>query len=149
MRTEKLIDGFKRNFKRPETKRREAPRIHADIHELVIAKFNGFRIRLAGHDLCVSRRAWLAIPTGMNANRCSVYGPEHSGAFRISRRLHFNRAISAGERVFKTQCGACHSPLAGKNLNFDVEITDVREATEEELSHGHVHGEGGHHHHEE
>ena len=37
-------------------------------------------------------------------------------------------------------------PLAGKNLNFDVEITDVREATEEELSHGHVHGAGGHHH---
>lgn len=37
-------------------------------------------------------------------------------------------------------------PLAGKNLNFDVEITDVRDATEEELAHGHVHGEGGHHH---
>jgi FKBP-type peptidyl-prolyl cis-trans isomerase SlyD len=37
-------------------------------------------------------------------------------------------------------------PLAGKNLNFDVEITDVRDATEEELEHGHVHGEGGHHH---
>ncbi len=37
-------------------------------------------------------------------------------------------------------------PLAGKNLNFDVEVTDVREATEEELAHGHVHGEGGHQH---
>jgi FKBP-type peptidyl-prolyl cis-trans isomerase SlyD len=37
-------------------------------------------------------------------------------------------------------------PLAGKNLNFEVEITDVRDATEEELTHGHVHGEGGHHH---
>jgi FKBP-type peptidyl-prolyl cis-trans isomerase SlyD len=37
-------------------------------------------------------------------------------------------------------------PLAGQNLNFDVEITDVRAATEEELSHGHVHGPGGHHH---
>lgn len=37
-------------------------------------------------------------------------------------------------------------PLAGKNLNFKVEIVDVREATEEELSHGHVHGPGGHHH---
>lgn len=37
-------------------------------------------------------------------------------------------------------------PLAGKNLNFDVEIATVREATEEELSHGHVHGAGGHHH---
>ena len=37
-------------------------------------------------------------------------------------------------------------PLAGKNLNFDVEIAAVRTATEEELSHGHVHGPGGHHH---
>jgi len=37
-------------------------------------------------------------------------------------------------------------PLAGETLNFDVEITDVRDATEEELSHGHVHGPGGHHH---
>ncbi len=37
-------------------------------------------------------------------------------------------------------------PLAGKNLNFEVEITGVRDATEEELSHGHVHGPGGHSH---
>jgi FKBP-type peptidyl-prolyl cis-trans isomerase SlyD len=37
-------------------------------------------------------------------------------------------------------------PLAGKNLNFEVSITAVRDATEEELSHGHVHGPGGHHH---
>jgi len=37
-------------------------------------------------------------------------------------------------------------PLAGESLNFDVEIAGVREASEEELSHGHVHGEGGHHH---
>jgi FKBP-type peptidyl-prolyl cis-trans isomerase SlyD len=37
-------------------------------------------------------------------------------------------------------------PLAGQNLNFEVEVTGVREATEEELSHGHVHGPGGHHH---
>lgn len=36
-------------------------------------------------------------------------------------------------------------PLAGKNLNFEVEITDVREATPEELSHSHAHGPGGHH----
>ncbi len=37
-------------------------------------------------------------------------------------------------------------PLAGENLTFDVEITEVRTATAEELSHGHVHGPGGHHH---
>jgi FKBP-type peptidyl-prolyl cis-trans isomerase SlyD len=35
-------------------------------------------------------------------------------------------------------------PLAGKTLVFDVEITDVRDATPEELSHGHVHGPGTH-----
>ncbi|HHH36230.1 MAG TPA: peptidylprolyl isomerase [Gammaproteobacteria bacterium] len=34
-------------------------------------------------------------------------------------------------------------PLAGANLNFDISIVDVRDATEEELSHGHVHGPGG------
>jgi len=38
-------------------------------------------------------------------------------------------------------------PLAGENLHFDVEVTDVRDASEEELEHGHVHGPGGHHHH--
>jgi FKBP-type peptidyl-prolyl cis-trans isomerase SlyD len=37
-------------------------------------------------------------------------------------------------------------PLAGQHLNFAVEITAVRAATQEELSHGHVHGPGGHHH---
>lgn len=36
--------------------------------------------------------------------------------------------------------------LAGEVLNFDVEITEVRSATQEELDHGHVHGAGGHHH---
>lgn len=37
-------------------------------------------------------------------------------------------------------------PLAGMQLNFDVELLDVRNATATELKHGHVHGAGGHHH---
>lgn len=37
-------------------------------------------------------------------------------------------------------------PLAGVTLNFDVTVVDVREATQEELEHGHVHGPEGHHH---
>lgn len=37
-------------------------------------------------------------------------------------------------------------PLAGENLNFDIEVTDIREATQEEIDHGHAHGDGGHHH---
>ena len=38
-------------------------------------------------------------------------------------------------------------PLAGEVLNFDVEVAEVRDATQEELEHGHVHGPGGHRHH--
>lgn len=37
-------------------------------------------------------------------------------------------------------------PLAGENLNFAVTVRDIREATPEEVAHGHVHGPGGHHH---
>ena len=36
-------------------------------------------------------------------------------------------------------------PLAGEHLNFDVEIVDVRPATADEISHGHIHGAGCHH----
>lgn len=38
-------------------------------------------------------------------------------------------------------------PLAGKTLNFEVKIVSVREPTSEEMSHGHVHAHGDHHHH--
>jgi FKBP-type peptidyl-prolyl cis-trans isomerase SlyD len=37
-------------------------------------------------------------------------------------------------------------PLAGMNLHFEGKILDVREATREELAHGHAHGPHGHHH---
>ena len=37
-------------------------------------------------------------------------------------------------------------PMAGKDLHFDVEIVEVREASAEEVAHGHVHGDGGHQH---
>ncbi|HEY7373749.1 MAG TPA: peptidylprolyl isomerase [Polyangia bacterium] len=36
-------------------------------------------------------------------------------------------------------------PLADKTLHFDVKVVDVRDATDEELAHGHVHGPGAHH----
>ncbi len=37
-------------------------------------------------------------------------------------------------------------PLAGEQLFFEIELTAIRSATKEELDHGHVHGQGGHHH---
>lgn len=38
-------------------------------------------------------------------------------------------------------------PLAGVDLTFDVEVLEIRNATQEELQHGHSHGGDGHHHH--
>jgi len=37
-------------------------------------------------------------------------------------------------------------PLAGETLTFSIEIEDVRDATKEEMEHGHAHGPGGHSH---
>jgi FKBP-type peptidyl-prolyl cis-trans isomerase SlyD len=37
-------------------------------------------------------------------------------------------------------------PLAGMDLQFSGAVLSVREATIDELAHGHVHGESGHHH---
>lgn len=38
-------------------------------------------------------------------------------------------------------------PLAGVTLCFDVEVVEIRDATDEELAHGHAHAHGHHHHH--
>ncbi|MDP5148447.1 FKBP-type peptidyl-prolyl cis-trans isomerase [Rheinheimera baltica] len=48
--------------------------------------------------------------------------------------------------MFKADVDTNH-PLAGKTLQFAIEILSVREASAEEIAHGHAHGEGGHHHH--
>lgn len=48
------------------------------------------------------------------------------------------------DRDFVTVDG--NHPLAGRTLNFSLEVAEVRKATHEEITHGHVHGPGGHHH---
>lgn len=47
-----------------------------------------------------------------------------------------------GEEVFIDG----NHPLAGQTLHFDVEITEKRAATKDEIAHGHAHGAGGHQH---
>jgi FKBP-type peptidyl-prolyl cis-trans isomerase SlyD len=51
--------------------------------------------------------------------------------------------VEVSDREIKVDA---NHPLAGQTLHFDVAVRSVREASEEELEHGHVHGEGGHHH---
>lgn len=50
-------------------------------------------------------------------------------------------AIDGGEVVVDG-----NHPMAGIELHFDVELVEVRDASKEELEHGHVHGPGGHQH---
>jgi FKBP-type peptidyl-prolyl cis-trans isomerase SlyD len=67
---------------------------------------------------------------------------------KVGMQFQTNR----GEVVTVTHVGLDHitvdanHPLAGVELNFAVEVVDVRDATEDEIAHGHVHGAGGHHH---
>jgi FKBP-type peptidyl-prolyl cis-trans isomerase SlyD len=94
------------------------------------------------------------------------YGPVHPGLKMTVKRSQFpgSAEIEAGMQ-FQAQSPEGHGmiftitdvkgedvtidgnhPLAGQTLHFAVEILSIRDATEEETSHGHVHGEGGHHH---
>jgi FKBP-type peptidyl-prolyl cis-trans isomerase SlyD len=75
------------------------------------------------------------------------------GAGEIKKGQQFQARTEDGMRLFtvKAVVGDMvtldgNHPLADQTLNFDVEIVSVREATSEELEHGHVHGAGGHHH---
>lgn len=75
------------------------------------------------------------------------------GVETLEPGMQFQADTGAGPRLFtitkvdgdQVTVDGNH-PLAGEVLNFAVEITAVRAATDEELEHGHVHGEGGHHH---
>lgn len=60
-------------------------------------------------------------------------GPVHVTVIKVGR---FNIDVDANH------------PLAGQQLDFDIEITGVRDATPEEIDHGHVHGPGGAHGHD-
>mgnify|MGYP001817675831 FL=1 len=64
---------------------------------------------------------------------------------QISTRNGPREAVARKVGRFNVDVDTNH-PLAGKTLRFVVQVGEVREATPEELSHGHAHGVGGHQH---
>jgi FKBP-type peptidyl-prolyl cis-trans isomerase SlyD len=75
------------------------------------------------------------------------------GSGEIRKGMQFRAQTEEGLRVFTVTALVGdmvtldgNHPLADQTLHFDVEVVEVREATAEELEHGHVHGPGGHHH---
>jgi FKBP-type peptidyl-prolyl cis-trans isomerase SlyD len=75
------------------------------------------------------------------------------GSGEIRKGMQFQARTDAGMRLCTVTAVSGdmvsldgNHPLADQTLHFDVEVVSVREATTEELAHGHVHGVGGHHH---
>jgi FKBP-type peptidyl-prolyl cis-trans isomerase SlyD len=69
-------------------------------------------------------------------------GGQLEGRGADGREQIFNVVKIKGDTVILD----ANHPLAGKALRFTLKVTDVRAASEEEISHRHVHGEHGHHH---
>lgn len=74
------------------------------------------------------------------------------GDQKVEPGMRFTAETQAGPRMVTVTAVADEEvtvdgnhPLAGQTLHFDVEITDVREATAQELEHGHVHQDGADH----
>ncbi len=75
------------------------------------------------------------------------------GSGEIKKGMQFQARTDDGMRLFTVTAVVGdmvtldgNHPLADQTLHFDVAVVGVREATTEELEHGHVHGAGGHHH---
>lgn len=94
-----------------------------------------------------------------------AFGPRKEGAQQRISKKHFKQLgkIQKGDILpLRTENGVevvtvlkvghsvvdvdMNHPFAGKDLRYSLEILDVREATPEEIEHGHAHGPGGHHH---
>lgn len=70
-----------------------------------------------------------------------------SGVEKVEEGMEFQAQTEQGTQIVRvagvegdTVTIDANHPLAGVDLNFEVEVTEVRDATKEELEHGHVHG---------
>lgn len=76
---------------------------------------------------------------------------KHEGKMRPGQiiRINTEEGVKTGTVIkvgkFNIDVDMNH-PLAGQDVRFDIEIVEIRQATEDEVSHGHAHGAGGHQH---
>jgi FKBP-type peptidyl-prolyl cis-trans isomerase SlyD len=83
-----------------------------------------------------------SVPKSAFGNAAIIVGAQ----FRTQDKQGHSQVVTVTKIDADTVTIDANHPLAGATLHFDVTIKDVRQATDEELTHGHVHGPGGHHH---
>ena len=118
----------------------------------------GLEKEMEGHAVGDSFKATIPPEQAYGLRREDLVAPVGRHAFggikEIKPGMQFQANTPEGPRVVtvtavkddEVTIDANHE-LAGKTLVFDVKVVSVREATKEEIAHGHVHGPGGHHHH--
>ena len=86
------------------------------------------------------------------SNMLKIPKEQFNGVDDIKAGMQFSVNSNEGEQIVtvttiegETVTVDANHPLAGKTLNFDVTVVGIREATKNELDHGHAHGAGGHH----
>lgn len=107
----------------------------------------------AGDEIQVSVPPEEAYGVRNEALRQEVDKSQFSGVEDLQVGMQFRVPSQQGDMVIRvadiaddTVTVDGNHQLAGMTLHFDVTVKDVREATDEEKAHGHVHGPGGHHH---
>ncbi|MEW5834079.1 MAG: peptidylprolyl isomerase [Lysobacterales bacterium 14-68-21] len=118
----------------PGLEKEMAGRAAGDQFKVDVAPEEGYGVRHAELEQQVPREAFQGVEDIQPGMQFQGRGPQ--GVINVT--------------VTKVEDGVVHidgnHPLAGQTLHFDVQVTEVREATDEEREHGHVHGPGGHHH---
>ncbi|MDE1964648.1 MAG: peptidylprolyl isomerase [Xanthomonadaceae bacterium] len=118
----------------PGLEKEMAGRAAGDQFKVDVAPEEGYGVRHAELEQQVPRDAFQGVEDIQPGMQFQGRGPQ--GVINVT--------------VTKVEDGVVHidgnHPLAGRTLHFDVQVTEVREATDEERQHGHAHGPGGHHH---
>ncbi len=83
-----------------------------------------------------------------NMQRIPTKYLKHEGKLSVGQGINVNteNGVKPGTIMkvgkFNADVDMNH-PLAGKNLHFEIEVINIRPATEDEVGHGHAHGSGG------
>jgi len=105
-----------------------------DRFEVTVSPEEGYGLHREGMTQRLSKKVF---PKGQ---------PLQPGAQIVLKTDHGPRMVTVQKVGMTVVDVDLNHPLAGKTLNFDIEVIEVREGSAEEIAHGHVHGDGGHAH---